>query len=106
MAAAERLPSPSLPESPVVPSGAPLPLGLSVELPSRPLRSPCAPALSLFVCLACFASVHSAPFLSVGSQLGLFGSTLAIFLSLPFFLTLYLRRLPQFGARPLLCPKS
>lgn len=54
MAAAERLPSPSLPESPVVPSGAPLPLGLSAELPSRPLRSPCAPALSLFVCLARF----------------------------------------------------
>lgn len=40
MAAAERLPSSSLPESPVVPSGAPLPLGLSAELPSRPLRSP------------------------------------------------------------------
>lgn len=54
MAAAERLPSPSLPESPVVPSGAPLPLGLSAELPSRPLRSPRAPALSLFVCLARF----------------------------------------------------
>lgn len=74
---------------------------VSAELPSCLFRSPCAPALSF--CLSCplgLLQLPRIPFsLWVRSQ-GRLGPHLPFLCPVPFPLTLDLRRLPQFGARP------
>lgn len=71
----------------------------SISSPQVPLSS--CPVSFCLSSLARFASAPPAPILSVGSQPGPVGSTLAMSLPCPVSpLTLDLRRLPQFGARP------